>query len=149
MRRVGSQLRAEVQAAVKGRSKDAEAYRLYLQGSFFLNRYNDADMTKAIGYFRRALELDPEYALAWASLSSCLYGPGRKWLGTLRRGVRIAPGMRRDERSKWNRILQRVTGRWARCRCSTIGTGRAPSRPFGARCVWRRRTRSCPCVPPG
>jgi TolB-like protein/Tfp pilus assembly protein PilF len=62
---------AEVQAAAKGRSKNAEAYRLYLQGSFFMNRYTGEDMRKAIDYFRRALDLDAEYALAWASVSSC------------------------------------------------------------------------------
>ena len=66
-----AQVTAEVQSAVKGRSRNAEAYRLHLQGSFFMNRYNEEDMTKAIGYFRRAVDLDPEYALAWASLSSC------------------------------------------------------------------------------
>jgi TolB-like protein/Tfp pilus assembly protein PilF len=62
---------AEVQAALKGRSRDPEAYRLYLEGSFFLNRYNDEDTKKAIDCFRRALVLDPEYATAWASLSFC------------------------------------------------------------------------------
>ncbi|MDH5245428.1 MAG: winged helix-turn-helix domain-containing protein, partial [Betaproteobacteria bacterium] len=66
-----AQVTAEVQSAVKGRSRNAEAYRLHLQGSFFMNRYNEEDMTKAIGYFRRAVDLDPQYALAWASLSYC------------------------------------------------------------------------------
>jgi TolB-like protein/Flp pilus assembly protein TadD len=61
----------EVRAAAKGRSSNAEAYRLYLEGMFFLNRYNDEDTKKAIDYFRRALAVDPEYAMAWASLSFC------------------------------------------------------------------------------
>jgi TolB-like protein/Tfp pilus assembly protein PilF len=74
------QVSAEVQAAVKGRSKSAEAYRLYLQGSFFMNRYNDGDMRKAIGYFRHALDLDPDYASAWASLSFCyLHQSANAW----------------------------------------------------------------------
>ncbi|MDH4289824.1 MAG: winged helix-turn-helix domain-containing protein, partial [Aquincola sp.] len=64
-----AELTAEVQAAVQGRSRNAEAYQLYLEGTFFLNRYNNQDTTKAIGCFRRALELDPDYAAAWASLS--------------------------------------------------------------------------------
>ncbi len=67
----GSELAAEVRTAVKGRSKSAEAYRLYLQGAFFRKRYNAQDMTKAIMYFQSALEIDPEFALAWASLSFC------------------------------------------------------------------------------
>jgi len=66
-----AEVAAEVRAAAKGRSSNAEAYRLYLEGTFFLNRYNDEDTKKAIGCFRRALDLDPEYAMAWASLSFC------------------------------------------------------------------------------
>jgi TolB-like protein/Tfp pilus assembly protein PilF len=71
-----AQVTAEVQSAVKGRSRNAEAYRLHLQGSFFMNRYNAEDMTTAIGYFRRAVDLDPEYASAWASLSYCYLNQG-------------------------------------------------------------------------
>ena len=33
-------------------------------------------MTTAIGYFRRAVDLDPEYASAWASLSYCYLNQG-------------------------------------------------------------------------
>jgi len=66
-----AQVTAEVRAAAKGRSANAEAYRLFLQGSYFMNRHNEEDMARAIGYFRRALDLDPEYALAWAALSAC------------------------------------------------------------------------------
>jgi TolB-like protein/Tfp pilus assembly protein PilF len=61
--------KAEVQAAAKGRGENAEAYRLYLQGRFFADRFIREDTAKAIGYYRQALELDPEYALAWAGLS--------------------------------------------------------------------------------
>jgi TolB-like protein/tetratricopeptide (TPR) repeat protein len=71
-----AQVTAEVQSAVKGRSRNAEAYRLHLQGSFFMNRYNAEDMTTAVGYFRRAVDLDPEYATAWASLSYCYLDQG-------------------------------------------------------------------------
>jgi tetratricopeptide (TPR) repeat protein len=60
---------AEVQAAAKGRGENAEAYRLYLQGRFFEDRLTREDTAKAIGYYRQALELDPQYALAWAGLS--------------------------------------------------------------------------------
>lgn len=66
-----SELAAEVRTAAKGRSKSAQAYRLYLQGAFFRKRYNAQDMSKAIGYFTSALDHDPEFAVAWASLSFC------------------------------------------------------------------------------
>jgi TolB-like protein/Tfp pilus assembly protein PilF len=60
---------AEVRAAAKGRSNNPEAYRLYLEGLFFSSRGTESDVAKAIETFRRAVELDPGFAVAWASLS--------------------------------------------------------------------------------
>jgi len=62
-------LQAQVQAAQKGGTKNAEAHQLYLQGKFFANQASQENYTRAIGYFRRAVELDPSFALAWAALS--------------------------------------------------------------------------------
>jgi serine/threonine protein kinase len=62
-------VREEVEAAAKGRGANAEAYRLYLQGRFFVDRYTDASIAKGIAHYQQALALDPEYALAWAGLS--------------------------------------------------------------------------------
>ena len=62
-------VKAEVHAAAKGRGENAEAYRLYLQGRFFEDRFTGEDTAKAVQYYRQALELDPQYALAWAGLS--------------------------------------------------------------------------------
>ena len=61
--------KAEVQSAAKGRGENAEAYRLYLHGRFFEDRITREDAAKAVGYYRQAVETDPEYALAWAGLS--------------------------------------------------------------------------------
>ena len=63
--------KAEVRAAAKGRGENAEAYRLYLQGRFFEDRLTGEDTAKAVEYYRQALELDPQYALAWAGMSRC------------------------------------------------------------------------------
>jgi tetratricopeptide (TPR) repeat protein len=60
---------AEVKVAAKGRGENAEAYRLYLQGRFYEDRLTRENTEKAIGYYRQALDLDPDYALAWAGLS--------------------------------------------------------------------------------
>jgi TolB-like protein/Flp pilus assembly protein TadD len=65
-----AQVKAEVQAAVKGRGENAEAYQLYLQGRFFTDRMTREDEAKGIAYFRQAVELDPGYvgvgrAVAW------------------------------------------------------------------------------------
>ncbi len=81
---------AEVQAAVRGRSSNAEAYRLHLQGSFFLNRDNDEDVRRAIDFFRRAVELDPGYAQAWAALSFCYLHQGANAWAPFMEGVERA-----------------------------------------------------------
>ena len=43
-----------------------EAHNAYLQGHFYLERRNVDDYRKAIGYYDEAIQLDPEYALAYA-----------------------------------------------------------------------------------
>jgi len=62
-------VKAEVAAAARGRGANAEAYRLYLEGRFFVDRHNREDMARGIACLERALELEPGYALAWALLS--------------------------------------------------------------------------------
>jgi len=87
---------AEVQAAVRGRSTNAEAYRLYLQGRFFLNCDNEEDLKKAIDFFGRAVALDPEYAEAWASLSFCyLHQGANAWAPFVEGGERAREAARR------------------------------------------------------
>ena len=73
--------KAEVEAAAKGRGENVEAYRLYLQGRFFEDRLTRDNTAKAFEYYRQALDLDPEYALAWAGLSR-VYATqaGNSWL---------------------------------------------------------------------
>jgi adenylate cyclase len=62
--------KAEVQAASTGRADNPEAYRLYLQGRHFNDRMTAADNARAVDYFRQALAIDPEFALAWTGLSN-------------------------------------------------------------------------------
>jgi serine/threonine-protein kinase len=45
---------------------DAEAHNAYLQGHFYLVRRNVEDFRKAISYYDEAIQLDPNYALAYA-----------------------------------------------------------------------------------
>lgn len=53
-------------SAQKSAPKSVEAHNAYLQGHFHLVRRNAEDFRKAIGYYDQAIELDPEYALAYA-----------------------------------------------------------------------------------
>ncbi|UCC39673.1 MAG: protein kinase [Candidatus Aminicenantes bacterium] len=46
-----------------------EAYHLFLRGRFFWNRRTGEDLKKAIEYFEEAIEIDPDYALAYVGLA--------------------------------------------------------------------------------
>jgi TolB-like protein/Tfp pilus assembly protein PilF len=46
-----------------------EAYGLLLQGRFFARQEGNAGRKQSLEYFRRALALEPDYALAWAELA--------------------------------------------------------------------------------
>jgi TolB-like protein len=58
-----------VAEASRGRSDNPEAYRLYLQGRFFVDRLTGPDITRAIECLKAAIALDPDFALAYAVLS--------------------------------------------------------------------------------
>ncbi len=62
-------IEAQVQAAEKGGTKNAEAHESYLQGRFFMNRHSEKETDQARAAFERAVELDPKFALAWAGLA--------------------------------------------------------------------------------
>ena len=71
---------AEVQAAERGRSHDPEAYRLYLQGRFYVLRITEADVARGVGFYRQALDRDPTFAIAWAGLARAYHAQaGRGW----------------------------------------------------------------------
>ena len=59
----------EVRAATTGRSDNPEAFQLYLQAKFHGERYTQADTDGAVELYKRAIALDPRFALAWAELS--------------------------------------------------------------------------------
>jgi len=61
-------------------SGNLEAYNRLLQGRFYDARDNEAGERKAIEEFIATTQLDPRYALAWASLSGALTSLGEQWL---------------------------------------------------------------------
>jgi len=61
--------REQKQQLTKRYTDNIEAYNLYLQGRFFWNKFNEDGLKKAIEYYKQAIALDPEYALAYTGLS--------------------------------------------------------------------------------
>jgi tetratricopeptide (TPR) repeat protein len=50
-------------------TQNIEAYNLYLMGRFLWNRRTGEGIKKSIEYFNKAIELDPNYALAYTGLA--------------------------------------------------------------------------------
>jgi len=62
-------------------TSDLEAHQLYLKGRYLWNRRTGDNLKKALSYFQRAAEKDPNYALAYTGIAdSCalipVYGAG-------------------------------------------------------------------------
>jgi serine/threonine protein kinase/Tfp pilus assembly protein PilF len=58
-------------AATVGRrqAKNIDAYRLYQQGNYHYHRFSEYDLRKSIEYYRKALAIDSNYALAYAGIA--------------------------------------------------------------------------------
>src|SRR5262249_14051901 len=54
---------------VKRSTENSEAYQLYLKGRYYWNKRSDEGLKKGIEYFQRAIDKDPNYALAYAGLA--------------------------------------------------------------------------------
>ena len=50
-----------------------EAYQLYLKGRYFAEKFTKEGVNKGIGYFHQAIDVDPNYALAYEGLSYAYY----------------------------------------------------------------------------
>ncbi len=59
----------ERQRLTKRYTEDSEAYRLYLKGRYHWNKRSPEGLQKAVEYFRKALDKDPAYSLAYAGLA--------------------------------------------------------------------------------
>jgi TolB-like protein/Tfp pilus assembly protein PilF len=61
---------------VQSSTQDLEAYNLYLQGRFHLNKWRPEGARKGIEYFAQAIAKDPGYAPAYTGMADCY-----TWLG--------------------------------------------------------------------
>ncbi|MDX5339433.1 MAG: hypothetical protein LPK25_10415 [Cyclobacteriaceae bacterium] len=69
----------------KSQTFSAEAYDLYLKAKNLYFKYNREANQKSISFFKQAIQIDPNYALAYAGLADAFaqmnsYGLGMSWL---------------------------------------------------------------------
>jgi TolB-like protein/Tfp pilus assembly protein PilF len=73
-RDISSKLRRKLtgeteQRLAKRSTANPEAYQLYLKGRYYSEKFTKDGVAKGIDYFHQALDLDPNYALAYTGLS--------------------------------------------------------------------------------
>src|SRR6187455_148731 len=62
-------LSGQTEQLVKAPTKNIEAYTLFLKGLYFRSKITPADMLKAIDLFEQAIQLEPNYAEAYAYIA--------------------------------------------------------------------------------
>ena len=67
----GSLLPMEREAIEKVPTENVEAYKFYLLGRQFFRRHSRSNYEVAKRMFQKAIELDPNYARAWAGVADC------------------------------------------------------------------------------
>jgi TolB-like protein len=68
-------------AAPTAREINPAAYEAYVRGTYFLGKVTEADFRKGIGYFTKAIDLEPTYAAAYYGLAECYAELGYYALG--------------------------------------------------------------------
>ena len=64
----------------RARAVDPQAHDDYLRGQYFSNRNTEPDIQTSIGYYKKAIEKDPGYALAYAGLSEAYGRLSSPWM---------------------------------------------------------------------
>lgn len=65
--------REERERLGKRYTASTEGYRNYLKGRYHWNKFDQASLKKALEYFKRAIDADPAYALAYTGLADTYY----------------------------------------------------------------------------
>jgi TolB-like protein len=60
---------SEQEAARRRYTENLEVYNLYLQGRYYWTKRNQFGLSKSVGFFEKAVQLDPSYAPAHAGLA--------------------------------------------------------------------------------
>lgn len=67
--------------AAKRGTTNEEAYRLYLHGRILTDNRNAKDALKAVEYFKKAIELDPDFARAYSGIAHAFIASGNRGSG--------------------------------------------------------------------
>jgi TolB-like protein/Tfp pilus assembly protein PilF len=60
-----------------------EAFRAYLKGRYYWNKYTHEGLEKAIEYFRQAIDIDPVYALAYAGMADSYFRLANQYVASV------------------------------------------------------------------
>jgi DNA-binding winged helix-turn-helix (wHTH) protein/TolB-like protein/Tfp pilus assembly protein PilF len=58
----------------KHQTENVEAYQLYMKGRYYLIKASKPDPEQSVSYYQQAIELDPNYTLAYAGLADAYRG---------------------------------------------------------------------------
>jgi serine/threonine protein kinase/Flp pilus assembly protein TadD len=93
----------EKRAIERPRAGNVEAYEYYLRGRQFFHQFREKALQFARRMFSRAIELDPDYALAYAGIADCSSQLYKYWDASAanleqaesasRRALELAPGL--------------------------------------------------------
>ncbi len=103
-RAIADQLKVTLGVGVKQATKNLEAYELYLKGRHLANQRLPVTVRQAIKSFEEAIQLDPDFALAYSGLADCygvlrVYGwisaeeGGPPALAAMSKAVALAPNL--------------------------------------------------------
>ena len=74
---------ADQRRLTKRYTDNSDAYQLYIQGRYYWNKRTEEGLKKALGYFQKAINLDPAYSLAHVGLADCYNFLGAFGIGVL------------------------------------------------------------------
>lgn len=103
-RAIADQLKVTLGVGVKQATKNLDAYELYLKGRHLANQRMPGTVRQAIKSYEQAIQLDPDFALAYSGLADCygilrVYGwisaeeGGPPALAAMSRAVTLAPNL--------------------------------------------------------
>ena len=84
---IATHLKAELLPETRARMEqrlrtDPRAYDYYIRANYAITEYTRENNNLAMDYYRKAIDIDPSFAEAWAGLACGYLGRGREWIDT-------------------------------------------------------------------